>query len=387
MANDNNARFLAFIKQIEQTPIGYKGLHCHISNAPKQLRTRDNLTKAIQVLNELNNNTIIGKIFLLNNYDIVYVAYNVLPGTLRGAAGKIHMIFGGTALESKNCYGSTDFYTVLDLAANVARLREFAEAAAGMADAADAAANGRHIDGRLLTVIKSKIQVTDLSAMVLNQPVYAVDASRKIVPVFHELYVSIKVLEEAFCPGVSLTASRWLFNDLTEDLDAAVLRILSRSSELVKKRFSLNLNVSSLASEAFTSFDAALTPEQRANIVIEVHRNDLIANFSQFMKLAPALVAKNYSLCLDALDTELLPHLDLKGLHCRFAKVFWSGATGLAADMLKANLAERVARKEGVTYILARCDNADAVRLARAVGIDLLQGKIIDHMVKHNIPF
>ena len=306
---------------------------------------------------------------------------------LRTAASKVHKIFGLGPLARANVYGGQDFYRLFEIGENDGPLRKFAEAAAGPKDVfGTTASDGKTIDANVLSRIKGQLQSADLSSMILSQQVYAVDTARKVLPVFREIYVSIKALEDAFCPGISLTGRRGLFNELTEDLDAAVLGMLARTPDLSNRRFSLNLNLSAISSKTFSAFDAALRPEQRSNVVIEVHRNDLVANFFQYRKLAPVLVEKGYSICVDGLDSSFLPHLDLKGLNCRFAKMFWhEDAVGEAAT-LKEELAARIKGGEGVTYILARCDNADAIKVARSVGIDLLQGKLVDHMVKNNIP-
>ena len=193
-------------------------------------------------------------------------------------------------------------------------------------------------------------------------------------------------MEDAFCPGISLTGSRWLFNDLTEDLDAAVLRRLSSMPELGRKRFSLNLNISALTTPVFRDFDAALSPQQRANIIIEIHRNDLVANFALYKKLAPLLTAKGYCLCVDALEASLLPHLDLKGMHFHFAKVFWSGEVAAMSEDELARVTAKMTRRTRPRFILARCDAAESIRFAKSIGLKLVQGRLVDHMVKRNIP-
>lgn len=382
-----DAKLLIHLKQLEQNPVGYRALHCHVSAMPNNVRTRDNLSQAVAVLRSISRNNLFTNIFLLQNLELVYICRDVEMGALRNAAAKIHKLFGLAPLARANVYGGQDFYRLFEIGENDAPLRTFAETAAGPKDIfGTTASDGKTIDANVLSRIKSQLQSADLSSMILSQQIYAVDIARKVIPVFREIYVSIKALEDAFCPGISLTARRGLFNELTEDLDAAVLAMLLRTPDLSNRRFSLNLNLSAISSKAFSAFDTALRPEQRGNVVIEVHRNDLVANFFQYRKLAPVLVEKGYSLCVDGLDSSILPHLDLKGLHCRFAKMFWSDDAVADAESLRGELAARSKDGEGVTYILARCDNADAIKVARSVGIDLLQGKLVDHMVKNNIP-
>jgi hypothetical protein len=385
--SNQNFRLLTHLRELQSSPVGYAALHCHISMMPVSLRTRDNISQAINVLNELKRNSKMSQVFLLSNFEMVFVGFDILPGALRGAGSKIHKVFGYSEPRGKSPYGTSDFYTVIDMAANGKRLLEVVEASAGPESSHGSAAEscGKIIDGKLLSEIKTRVKSTDLSSIMLNQPIFAVDGGGKMAPMFHELYVSIRGLEDAFCPGISLTGSRWLFNDLTEDLDAAMLRRLSSMSELGRKRFSLNLNISALTTPGFRDFDAVLAPQQRANIIIEIHCNDLVANFGQYMKLAPILTGKGYCLCIDALDASLLPHLDLKGMHFRFAKVFWSEDAPQLAELLRGRV-DHPANTDFPSYILARCDKAESVKFAKSVGIGLLQGKLIDHMARNNMP-
>jgi len=383
-----NSNLLIYLKQMGGMS-GCRAVHCHVSGLPKSVKNRDNITKAIGVLNELNRRSPASKIFLLNTLDIVHISYNVDAGLLRQAAANVHKIFGREAV-GRNVYGNDDFATVIDIANNDNRLMDYAEAlfAPKLAEPEAGGGGGEVAPSGVQVYLRvmDRLRTLDVSTILLSQPAYALVASGKVVPVFHEMYVSIKALEDAFCPGGRLGERRTLFVELTEHLDLAVLRVLARQPGFGHRSLSLNLNISTLVSKGFEAFDAQLTAAQRANVVLELHRNDVVANFAQFQRLAPDLTAKGYSLCMDALDVSLLAHFDLRGLHCRFAKVFWSPEAAASADRLRDLVAERAQQNEGIEYILARCDNAAALRLAKHAGVSLLQGKLIDHMVKHNIP-
>ena len=106
---------------------GWRALHCHISGLPKSLRTRDTLTRAVQVLNELGGQATMAKVFVLNTFDIVIVAFNLDSGLMRQAASDVHRIFGWTPPESANVYGGLGFSTIIELASD-SRLIGYAEA-------------------------------------------------------------------------------------------------------------------------------------------------------------------------------------------------------------------------------------------------------------------
>lgn len=379
-----NANLLIYLKQIGPLP-GGRALHFHFSGLPKSVKTRDNVTRAIALLNELGRRSMGNRLFLLKTLDIVYVSFNQDPGLLRQTVSNVHKIFGREPVGT-TVYGTEDFATILDLDGSDSRLMAFAESQfqtpAGEADGPAKA----HSSIQIYQQVMERIGSTDISTILLSQPAYAAVAAGRLMPVFREMYVSIKALEDAFCPGSSLADRRTLFVELTEHLDKAVLKVVRDQPEFGQRSLSLNLNLCTVQSPAFVGFDAHLTEATRGKIVLEFHRNDVIANFGLFKRVAPDLRARGYSLCLDALDIRLLPHLDLKGLHCRFAKLFWSADASDASDSLRDQIAERVKRDEGVDYILARCDNAAALRLAKHAGLSLLQGKLIDHMAKHSIP-
>ncbi len=51
-----------------------------------------------------------------------------------------------------------------------------------------------------------------------------------------------------------------------------------------------------------------------------------------------------------------------------------------------AKLQDRVGRRSMPQFVLARCDTAEGLRFARSAGITIVQGRLIDNMVKKNIP-
>ncbi len=386
--SDQNSRFLAHIRQLAKDPTGLKALHVHISTLKPQLRNRDNLSRAIAIINEANRKIPTGALFLLRNFDIVYVCRNVAKSVLTEMAGRLQTAFGDASPQSANAYGRYEFHTVFDIPVDGRPLIDFAEAAAGLTVAPPAGgdqAEFRDVDAALLGRLKTTLKNADLSSMLLSQPIYSL-ADAKPAPVSWEFYVSIKALEDAFCPGVKLASRRWLFNDLTEDLDGAVLRVLTKSDQMAsRRRFSININLAVLDSETFKAFDSNLAPPQRAQVTFEINKNDLIENIRTYYAIIPALVDKGYAVCIDGLDVLSLPHLDLNGLGCRYAKLFWNHDAANLNEPATQALAERIADTGKTQFILGRCDKSESIRLARQLGITLVQGKLIDQMVKKQI--
>jgi EAL domain-containing protein (putative c-di-GMP-specific phosphodiesterase class I) len=383
--SDQNARFLSHLRKIEAAPAGFTALHLHVSAVSAGRKTRDNMSRAIGLLNDLGRR-FDGAIFLLKNFDLVLVARSIPRQDLAKTVAAIQTLFlGETPISSVNAYGGHEFHTLFDLGFELPKLMRFAEVAAGVvSERSSEAKEETTIDLQSLGKIKVAIQNASVGDMLFSQPVYALEATR-IAMAFQELYVSISELQDRYCPGISITSRRWLFADLTEDLDAAVLRTLGDPEELGRrKRFSLNLNLATLESEAFEAFDGNLTAQRRSEVVIEIGKSDFIENAKSFLQISKKQRARGYRFLLDGLDPLVVRHLDLAGLGFDFAKVFWSSDMAATTEADRKALAGHMARS-GVKFVLARCDSADSVRFAKTQQFAYAQGRMIDQMVRKNV--
>ncbi|HEY1721132.1 MAG TPA: EAL domain-containing protein [Magnetospirillaceae bacterium] len=397
---DQNARFLAHLKRLGESPNGCLAVHFHTSELPAAKKSRDNLSAAIRQFAAMKSRYKDTELFLLRNLDIIVTTKDIPRHNLAMECVNVQEVFlGKMGVSFTNTYGALgEFYTLFDLGnrADYNKLLNWAEAAAGVA-AAGAPTGGappgapieikKEADSTILARIKEGLQRTDISPMLLAQAAYHLGDSDKVAVMFRENYIAVKVLENTFCPGYTLTSNRWLFNDLTGDLDAAVLRLLSNAEErTTRRKFSINLNLSTVASERFAKFDNELTPEQRQNVIIEVNKTDMFESPRLWIKHVPALRDKGYKVLLDSLHYEAVEFIDFNAISCDYAKMFWSG------DIMKMNadrfakLQDRVGRRSMPQFVLARCDTAEGLRFARAAGIHIVQGRLIDNMVKKNIP-
>lgn len=398
--SDQNARFLAHLKKLSDQAAGFLAVHFHISELPASKKSRDSLSAAISQIAPLKNRYRDTELFLLRNLDIVVITREIPRHNLAAICASVQEVFlGKMGVSFTNVYGALgEFYTIFDLgsAADYGKLLAWAESAAGVSTAtpsnvaAGPAAPSepkKEADTATLTRIKEGLLRTDVSPMLLAQAAYSIGEGGTASVLFRENYIAVKVLENTFSPGTSLTANRWLFNDLTGDLDAAVLRLLANPEERAsRRRFSINLNLSTVASDKFTKFDSDLTPEQRQNIIIEINKTDMFESPRLWVKFVPRLRDRGYRVLLDSLHYEAVEFIDIDAIACDYAKMFWS------ADIMKlspdrfAKLQSRVGRRNLPKFVLARCDTADGLRFAKSAGIQVLQGRLIDNMVKKNIP-
>jgi hypothetical protein len=93
---------------------------------------------------------------------------------------------------------------------------------------------------------------------------------------------------------------------------------------------SVNLNVASLISPAFLSFDADLPVGVRGKIILELQQPDVYADLRAYSFGRDLAKQQGYRLCLDGVTRHSLPLIDRERLGVDFVKLIWrrSSASG-----------------------------------------------------------
>ena len=93
-----------------------------------------------------------------------------------------------------------------------------------------------------------------------------------------------------------------------------------------------------------------------------------------------------YRILLDGLSFLNVDAIDFNGIECDFAKVFWSSEAAALSEEQLGRITAKMSGSDKPRFILARCDAAESVRYAKTIGLQLVQGRLVDHMVKRGIP-
>lgn len=223
----------------------------------------------------------------------------------------------------------------------------------------------------------AELMRADLTPVLFNQRVFAL-ADRGGLPLFTELFVNIRQVEEIFCPDRSILGNRWVFRDFTRCLDHAVLAHLPRLDDAIPAgAFSLNLNISTVLSEEFRAFVDKLPVSRRGMMVVELQRTDVVEHLATFEAVRGLLRREDIAVCLDGVEMDHLPLLNIDGLGCDFVKLLWDDR--LLSGGNQSHIAAIIRSRTPV--ILSRCDNPKAIALAREAGIGFAQGRVIERMV------
>ena len=232
-----------------------------------------------------------------------------------------------------------------------------------------------------LARISKALVNTDFSNMIRRQFVCIVLDDIAPSPMFEEVFVSIADLGETILPDVSLTATPWLFQDLTETLDKCVLTTVSRHDDGAFYRdFSLNLNVSSILSEDFKSFDKGIRENMKASVVLELQPIDIVSDFSMYVRARDFAQSLGYKICIDGVSALNLPFIDREKLGADFVKLTWQADL---PDLLTQDekLKEQILSIGSNRTILCRVDDEKALNFAKESKITLLQGRYIQHLL------
>lgn len=234
-----------------------------------------------------------------------------------------------------------------------------------------------------LARIEDDLIRADLQKVLRRQPVCAVLPNMTVRRVFDEMYIHITHLRQLLHSEVDFLSNRWLFKYLTRSLDERMIALIRREpTRYLNSPISLNLNVETLLSGAFTEFDSMIAPQTRVSIVIEVPVVDVFADMGAFM-LARAEVQKlGYRVCLDGLTTASFTSINRERLGLDLLKVQWNAdVLGDLQSAKNSALIKAVQDTGSNRIILCRCDNRDAVEYGHALGISLFQGRYIDSML------
>lgn len=232
-----------------------------------------------------------------------------------------------------------------------------------------------------LARISKALVNTDFSNMIRRQFVCIVLDDIAPSPMFEEVFVSIADLGETILPDVSLTATPWLFQNLTETLDKCVLTTVSRHDDGAFYRdFSLNLNVSSILSEDFKSFDKGIRENMKASVVLELQPIDIVSDFSMYVRARDFAQSLGYKICIDGVSALNLPFIDREKLGADFVKLTWQADL---PDLLTQDekLKEKILSIGSNRTILCRVDDEKALNFAKESKITLLQGRYIQHLL------
>ena len=393
---NQEAVLLDFVQRLRKFKEGRRAVHVRLSELRPYNRRMQHLRVAISTFDRLVAD-FEGITFRMFNDDLVVICNGASVAEIDHAILHLRFLFCDDPMLKSEERGYLPFCEWFELAQNYEGILRLAQTMVDERARHDAQVSAAPVavrksppttplDPASLAVLESAIAQADLTTMILRQPICAVSIDRTPEPVFQEIYTSIESLRLMLMPAVDLHANIWLFQDLTRHLDRCMIAYLAHNDEDVLRRaFSLNLNVSTLLSPEFLEFDKTHNTGKRS-IVIELQLTDIFSDLNSYYFARDFLRERGYRFCLDGVTHMSLPLVDRDRLGFDLMKVFWTAdfadhLNGLGGDELR-----QAAHRAGPErLILARCDSELALDVGESLGVSLYQGHLLDDMLARRV--
>jgi EAL domain-containing protein (putative c-di-GMP-specific phosphodiesterase class I) len=379
---------LDYAQRLARRRAGRRALHVHLSRLRPENRRDQHLRIAKNAFQTLFQ-SYEGELFTLRNADMVFVTRLASREEMQALIDKFRPLFGDDP-ASQSTDPARPFCTFYDLENEYEAFLKLAETFEAQRFAGQAGPTMHEpplepLRPEELAHVDRALAQADITSLVRRQPVCAVLPGAPPHPVFSELYVSIADLRRLIAPTVDLASSRWLFQHLTETLDRRMLAAIAGLPEWKSgMRFSINVNISTLLSDAFIAFMESVGSAERRTLVVEVQMFDLAADTSDFFLARDFLRARGHKICLDGITPLNAGLLDIGRLGVDMVKVVWSPEMAdPAMTQRRSEIAGLVRRIGEARVILCRCGDAAAVEAGHTLGVSLFQGRHVDSLLEN----
>jgi hypothetical protein len=386
----DDAKLMALLQSAKKELQGLRLVHLHLGLLENTEFTDTALIT--RVLKEVADNSAYLQIFNISNGDLIMLYKGLKFSTVEEVCKKIEqLLLTKTRMSGANPYKEESLYSILELSLNFVHVIRFLENI-GKEEPGPGAPAGPDSKPAItleeLAKIDKALTMFDLSPFIFNQPVVNIRDDTDQNKEYFELYISIKGLQDRLSPDFDLSANRWLFNYFTSSLDQSLLRSLNHGLDFIGNEcIGININLTTALSTAFIKFDERLPAGFRGKVVLEINKADLIENLGLYRELVDFAIKREYRICIDGLNEFWVTQLDFDSLGCDYAKVFWSSELMmLEPDMERAFLDKvSVANQGRCKFILARCGTVTGLLYAHKHGIDLVQGRAIDTVLRKGV--
>lgn len=197
-------------------------------------------------------------------------------------------------------------------------------------------------------------------------------------PIMTEHYVGVDLLKKSILHGVDIRGTGNVFNQLTLTFDQALLYCIGAVTG-DRSRTSLNMNVETVFTNAFSHFLRDGGEAGLAGVIVEFRQDNMFQHFSQFQTACELIHQKRGTVAIDNVQPETLGVVNLHRLNVKMAKVMWRADA--EESYLQAKDDIRRMQDGGTKLVLAHVDDEQAIKIGQSLGIDLFQGYHVDKLL------
>lgn len=387
---------LDYVHRLEKHKEGRRAAHLHLSRLRPFNRRDQHLRAAMSNFEGLIKN-LQGQLFLLQSGDMFFVFKEDALAAAETAIQKTRFMFSDDPLVAEEATSGRSFVEFHDVSQDYDTILRFARSLVDMEqrranevrDRMDTRAalkarqkQGEPLTPEILARLEVALQRADLSNLVRRQ--FVCTLNQKMMPeaVFSELFISIQDLRQTLLPGVNVTASRWLFQHLTETLDRRMLAMLTKTDHVtISGIISFNLNVSTLLAPEFMTFDENIPASRRGNILIELQAVDMFSDLSAYQFAKEFVAEKGYRVCLDGVTHDSLLLVHVPRLGADIVKLVWHPEMFDAGEDLHSVVRDLIETMTPERVVLCRVDTREAIDFGRTIGLTQFQGRYVENLI------
>ena len=391
---DHEELLLDYAERLRRHLQGRRAIHLHLSKLRSQ-NQRDHYLRiaANSFANLVNDHE--GQLFRMQNNDLVVIVKNASVTQIDEVVLRIKYLFGDDPLIDADGEDNVEFGTWYDLEREYDRFhgdvralhRAYLERAGRQKTKPqtneDVDVGPRQpLDPKHLGQMIDVISTSDLTSLLRRQTVCAILPGEPARPVFNEIFVSIDTLRKRVMPEIDLYADPWLFQHLTQVLDRRLLRALPDAERSVELPASVNINVATILSDDFASFERQFRIMTQKTLLFEFQCIDVFADLASFIFARDYLHGRGYRVCLDGLDHRTFPLIRRDELGVDMEKIYWdvNAREEILGDK-SASFRDAVRATGAARVVLCRCDDSDALDFGHAHGITLFQGRYVESLL------
>jgi hypothetical protein len=390
-----------YARRLQHHLPGRRAVHLHLSRLAAAHRREHHVRVALGAWDAVVAR-FDGQLFHLANNDLVVVTKGATVAEMDQVVLKLRFLFSEDPLaEGSGESADRVFCTWYELTREYPRFVAMAQdmlarkqagyaqdiardAAARMETAGPAYEAPRQpIDPIGLAKLEQGLASMDLTVMVRRQPICAVMPAMPPMPVFQEVFVAIAELAKRLMPDVDLASDRWLFQRLTQKLDNRVLSVLPEIEAKEQLSSSINLNIGTILSPQFQTFEKKLRTVTQKTMVAELQVVDVFGDVGTYIFARDYLRDRGWRICLDGLNYLTFPLLAKTELGFDLHKVIWTPELdGEVQEQRRRKFQQTVEAIGADKVVLCRCDSQRAIDFGQTIGIRLFQGRFVDAMLQ-----
>jgi hypothetical protein len=230
--------------------------------------------------------------------------------------------------------------------------------------------------------IEKLLEDIDINRYAQKQTIFEHRRGGRWTPLAEEHYVSFDELRRAWFPHLEVAAPEHLFLALCHAIDRRFLAAMTEhfDAKVAGQPVHLNISVASVMDAGFVRFAHKAPRGDRAKIAFELHRGDLLQDFTLTLNAMTLLHREGFRVVLDGVTPDMLGYLNLAAFEADCVKINVTQArVGLLGAPAALKALEAIPREK---IIFFRCDNEPALDLGLELGVTKFQGWLPDARAK-----